>query len=620
MFSKNALLAGSTIAKTATLAKTARLDAYALPAAKPASAKSIPARPAAPKTKVAKTVLINPKASTPFKTATFAVKAAVPALAKAPTGTARLAGFAAAAVAAPVAPAAPAPAGQKKVGDGLQSYERTIERDDPNSNDSDAGRVRDAKAAISANAALEQQALAKLSPEDRAKYNRVAAQLASKPEARLVLQNWLTQNTLGKGGTVPASCRQLIAESRPPLVGGPKAAGGGDLLTQLDRLAGQPVAPGVDQAQLLSEVVRETANPACINQMGKGTCVATSVSIKLNLANPAEYVRLISGLASPQGSVKLANGDTIRREGDWNDTTGRSQSVRLLQPALMDYGNQGEYNNTKDKSTWWGLGSSGGTASWGRDKMLEGLFDKTFDTVEVLPWERDVIFDRVAKQANSGSPVSVAVKWQDGGHAILVTGVRDGRVYFTNPWGQKESVSVADFKRHLSSAAFDKTGGVFDDLNGARAVGAGLRNILDGAHDFNVIKVAGGVVQAAGGFVGGLVSAGGRYAEQGGQKAIDWGKAKWNKGGVGNKIVGGLAVVGGGIAKGVGFVVKNVGNAVAWAANKVGGAVAWVGDKIWSGAKAVGRAVAGAAKAVGGAVAGAAKAVGNGIKKIFSGW
>lgn len=424
-----------------------------------------------------------------------------------------------------------------------------------------------------------------------------------------MLQNWLTQTILGNGGSVPDTCRPLIAEQRPPLVGGPRAIGGGGLLTQLGEIADQHVAEGIDRSQLLSELIRETANPTCINQMGKGTCVATSVSIKLALANPAEYARLIAGLARPEGQVKLANGDTIRREHDWNDTTGRSQSVRLLQPALMDYGNQGEYDNTRDNSTWWGLGGRDGTPSWGRDKILEGLFDRTFDTVEVLPWERDVIFDRIARQANSGTPVSVALKWGDRGHAVLVTAVRDGRVYYTNPWGQKESVSIASFKRNLSSAAFDRTGGVFDDLNGARAVGAGLRNVIDGAHDVNPIRVAGGVAQAAGGFVGGLISAGGRAVQNIGQRALDWGKERWNKGGVGNKIVGGLAVVGGGIARGVGMVVKSVGNAVSWAANQVGGAVAWVGQKVWDGARAVGDAIGSAAKAIG-----------NGIKKIFSGW
>ncbi|MBM3275186.1 MAG: hypothetical protein FJZ00_08525 [Candidatus Sericytochromatia bacterium] len=237
----------------------------------------------------------------------------------------------------------------------------------------------------------------------------------------------------------------------------------------------------------------------------------------------------------------------------------------------------------------------------------------------------------MAQQANSGRPVSVAVGWEDGGHAILVTGVRNGRVYYNNPWGQQESASIADFKRNLKSASFDKTGGLFDDLNGARALGAGLRNIIEGAHSLNLVKIGGGIVQAAGGFVGGLVSAGGHYAEKGGQAAIDWGKKKWQQGGVGNKILGGLAVVGGGIAKGVGFVVKKVGNAVSWVANKVGGAIAWVGDKIEKGAKAVWNGVKKVASAVGNGIKKAAetvwngvksvgKAIGNGIKKIFSGW
>ncbi|MBM3276437.1 MAG: hypothetical protein FJZ00_14880, partial [Candidatus Sericytochromatia bacterium] len=334
------------------LAKTAHL---LKPIAKPALKAPAP-----------KTALISAKISAPLR-----------------GGSARIAAYAApltAAPAAPEAPAAPPPSGQKKVGDGLQAYERRIERDAPNSEDQDATRIKEAKAAISANTALEAEALAKLTPDQRAQYNRVAAQLAGKPEARLALQNWLTQSTLGKSGVVPASCKELMPTGRPPLSAG--------LLTQFDKVATQQLDSRIDRSDLLAQLVRETADPTCINQKSKGSCVATSVTIKLALSQPAEYVRLVAGLATPGGTVKLANGDTIRREADWenNNDGGRALPEKLLQPALMDYGNRGEYDNSKDKSSWWGLGGSGGTPSWGRDKMLEGLFDKTFDTVEVMPW------------------------------------------------------------------------------------------------------------------------------------------------------------------------------------------------------------------------------------------
>jgi hypothetical protein len=61
----------------------------------------------------------------------------------------------------------------------------------------------------------------------------------------------------------------------------------------------------------------------------------------------------------------------------------------------------------------------------------------------------------VSKHANAGHPVPVCLDWgekdKDGdehpGHDILVTAVKDGRVFYNNPWGLQESMSTAEFEQ-----------------------------------------------------------------------------------------------------------------------------------------------------------------------------
>lgn len=161
---------------------------------------------------------------------------------------------------------------------------------------------------------------------------------------------------------------------------------------------------------------------------------------------------------------------------------------------------------------------------------------------------------------------------------------------------------------------------IFSNSTPARTLGNGISDVVSGALNLRPGTFLGGIVKAFGGGIGTALGIGGEYAQRGGQAAIDWGRSRWNRGGLGNKILGGLAVVGGSIAKGAGFAVQKVGNAVGWAANKVGDAVKKVGDKLGDAAKAVGRGVKNAAQAAWDGAKSTGKAIGKGIKKIFSGW
>jgi hypothetical protein len=533
----------------------------------------------------------------------------------------------------------PLPASSGKIKDaGASGYKAkvTVDRSDVLSNSNPDHVVADAKDMLARNAGLEAKATAKLSPADQAKYRNVMAKLGDKAIAKAVLQDWLIQQTLGGHGALPATgeLKGLMAFGGRSLTG--------NLLNQLDALASQPLAAGIERSSLLSETIREVANPSTQHQESRNSCAMTTACIKLCLENPGEYVRLIAGVASPGGSVKLKNGDTIRRVSDWQiEDGGRSTTGKLLYPALMTYANPG-YSNTKDNAKYLGISEYDGTGPGNWKRATEAIMGRGVDETIITFANHEEILGELAKQANSGKPVPVSFNSK---HVCLVTGVSGDRVHVINPHGEFISISKNDFCKQVDAVLFERgslLGQIFNDTNPGRALGNGIANADVGLQQLNPIKIVGGVVQAiGGGIIGGVVAGAGKYVEKGGNWLLGKSGELWKKGVLGKIAAVPVAAVGG-LVKGIGWGVKKLGNAVAFAFDKVGGGIAWAGDKIWKGLGTVGRGVAGAAKAVGGAVVsgakavgnavvsgakavgnaigGAAKAVGNGIKKIFSGW
>jgi hypothetical protein len=148
-------------------------------------------------------------------------------------------------------------------------------------------------------------------------------------------------------------------------------ANGQTLLQALDKLASSPVKDPLNQNTLVGDVVREVFNPSTINQGNSGTCPATVVQIGLAREQPAEYARIIGGLASPSGVAKLTeHGDgpsnvlqrvagTEKAEQTLVSAPGepaeykddpRSNSSRLFQSAGMQLakGNVGKVDVKED--------------------------------------------------------------------------------------------------------------------------------------------------------------------------------------------------------------------------------------------------------------------------------
>lgn len=192
-----------------------------------------------------------------------------------------------------------------------------------------------ARREIRRNSAAETSKLARLGRQ-AAVYRALASRMGDDPLAVRALQRMLLDGRL---------------TDKPDL------DGQGNVLAYLGQIATQDHAPALDVNKLLGAFTRELDDPHGISQGDGdiGTCVATSVTIAAALANPAEVARLVAGLASRTGTVRLhvgpgdLEGQLLARPANWNADTRRTvrggtyewggertPSMRLLQPALMD--------------------------------------------------------------------------------------------------------------------------------------------------------------------------------------------------------------------------------------------------------------------------------------------
>lgn len=306
-------------------------------------------------------------------------------------------------------------------------------------NPDDANMQRESTATIerrmAGRASAEQKALAGLSALEQARYKKLQSLIKGDPLAAEALQGMLLD------GRLPGAKAHL---------------GGKTLLANLAALSEQNLAEGLDRASLVSDLIQEVANPVVINQKDKNTCVATSSIMDLALSNPSEMVRLVAGLASVEGKVKLAGGSTIVREPKWSETLGgRTQSTHLLSEALMELGNGIlQYDAIQDKHKAFDVGLYEGLFVFGANKILSQLHDRSYKGVIVTRWNADKVMDRMAGAIAEGKRVPVGLAWGDGGHQVVVEAIRDGQVYYLNPHGNRERMPAETFKERWRSAHF----------------------------------------------------------------------------------------------------------------------------------------------------------------------
>ena len=313
----------------------------------------------------------------------------------------------------------------------LTSVDDPSDVNDPSSRDLDA-----AKKALAANRAAETRAVAALPERERTRYQAVAKACEGSTLAQRGLQRLLLD------GALPGA-RDLRGETT--------------LLDQLHGLTTQPIAPGIDRGALVSEVVAEVENPVRINQHGKGTCGATTAQILLIRQNPAEYVRIVRGLASPSGDATMFGGKTISRHHDWaaDNDNGRSNPSRMFQSAVMEFAQVipfSHYDNTQDKTMLGPIGISGGLMPSGLVKALDQLTGKDYEVSTAWRWNRGEVYEKMKRLLAEGQgPLPVSLTWNGGGHFVQVDKIEGGKVTFTNPHGRVQTLDESEFRTVLTS-------------------------------------------------------------------------------------------------------------------------------------------------------------------------
>lgn len=319
---------------------------------------------------------------------------------------------------------------------------------------------------LEANKPLETAALETMTPSQRAQYQSVKDRCleANDPVAALALEKMLLD------GKLP---------------GDKDLKGEGTTLDQLAKLSDEntPLAEGIDRNQLVTDLVQELATPSSIGQGQRGTCAPTTLAIQLAMHDPAEYARIAAGLASPEGTVQLAGGQTITREANSieGDTSNRAITQRLIGGAFMELAN-GDRNFDDD------TGEGKGAWSNDLDVLYEAVTGKKMSDQRLTTDEqRAGAMDIIDTQLRAGTEVPVAISWgtEGGYHKVLVTGTEtvDGKEYvnYTNPWGREERMPREDFEKRLADISYDPRAQVLGTvLQGVDAVKDGLDAVRDG--------------------------------------------------------------------------------------------------------------------------------------------
>lgn len=254
-----------------------------------------------------------------------------------------------------------------------------------------------------------------------------------------------------------------------------------------------PMAPELDakRAQLVSDAVREIAYPASIEQGHKNTCAGTTCQAYLATNSPEKYLTLLRLLSSPSGEAKVHQKRVMHRHDDaLGQADGRSLSSQVLQPAIMDLGDDApsflsqvrgnHYDNATDEHKGGILPKalSQGLIQSEVDYVLESLMGKSNFTTVVVEQPNDGLSSLYAEAEHSdrepmnpqeamthleayldhGYPVPVGMRWiQNNGkqnyHEVMLTRIdrQKQEVYFLNPQGELNTMPLQDFQQRVTA-------------------------------------------------------------------------------------------------------------------------------------------------------------------------
>ena len=278
---------------------------------------------------------------------------------------------------------------------------------------------------------------AALTPAQKAAYQKVVARLAGHSAAKGQLDALLAKHRLGYAD-----------------------AHGHSVLDNLLALATHPTLHGIDEATLLADTIADVCRPTTIGQAGHETCTATSLQAALARQNPAEYCRLVTGLATGKGEVTLKDGQLVLKSNDFIPFKDRSTSSNLMQPAIMAVESRnegGRYDNRTDSSInpqtgekW--QGESNHDVSMVENAMLNGHYSTLLVNHDAARAKQALA---IVKKATAKNPVLASITLKDGGgHEVQAVGFQNNQVKIRNPWGDYVFIPAKQFEAGVTGVNY----------------------------------------------------------------------------------------------------------------------------------------------------------------------
>ncbi|MBX3172056.1 MAG: hypothetical protein KF760_31910 [Candidatus Eremiobacteraeota bacterium] len=263
---------------------------------------------------------------------------------------------------------------------------------------------------------------------------------------------------------------------------------GQTLMANLDTLRTQRYATegghSLNGQTYYREVLHQVASPGSIHQGDRGTCTVTSIEYLQATREPAEYARIMSGLAGPEGRVAMRDGQILTRDAGIvaPDSSGRSSASRVYQASLMEFANgtgldysnegQGRHLNARGVAQLDGDGKPRGGLYADEirriaNPLLEGAFVTHNGTMH--GGNREAITRQIQEAIGDGQAVQVGMRWsrtpgeRDSYHALTVDRIEGDYVYLRNPWGFGESGNSDGSRSPVRQALRSETPSVFGD-------------------------------------------------------------------------------------------------------------------------------------------------------------
>ncbi len=231
-----------------------------------------------------------------------------------------------------------------------------------------------------------------------------------------------------------------------------------DDTTVFDNLDRMAKVPGL--AAFVPGVMQDMLNPSRIVQGTAPTCTAATMQYELAYQQPAEYSRLIAGLAI-DGHVTMARGQELQVQpgaafnGSINARDQRSPTEAVFQAAVMEFANGDETydldrleSKRADGSTHEGL-----NAQQIRTALTQ-LFDLNYTTRYIDNDAEAASVLKTLNRANSPNrPVLIDLTQDDSplNHCVSFEKISGNQVFLRNPQnGEVETMSVDDFVSHLA--------------------------------------------------------------------------------------------------------------------------------------------------------------------------